>query len=324
MVNLLDDPQGLLEKLEDVQGLEVETGASLARCSTFRIGGPAQFLVRVHDEAALEALLSVTDRLGVPFELLGLGSNVLFPDEGMPGVVARLVGSFADFEFQGAKVTAGGGMTLAKLARMASEKGLEGLEALSGFPSTVGGAVRMNAGSYGVEIKDVLVEAIVLERDGRRRRYTVRDLQPSYRNTVLRDSQGVVARATFQLREGIAEKAIAKIEELNRRRWAALPSGRPHVGSIFRNPEGDYAGRLIEACNLKGASRGSAQISPQHANVIVNNGGAKATDVTALMLVAWSAVRERFGVELVPEVELMGSLRQRWRKAVDLESQRPG
>ncbi len=318
-MNSLDDPTVLLEALESVSGLEVEVDASLAGHSTFRIGGPAQFLVRVHEDTALEALLSVTDRLGVPFELLGLGSNVLFPDEGLPGVVARLVGRFVDFEFQGDRVTAGGGVTLAKLARSASEKGLEGLEALSGIPSTVGGAVRMNAGSYGVEIKDVLVEAIVLERDGRRRRYGVEDLQPSYRSTVLRGSQGVVARATFQLREGNAEKAAAKIEELNRRRWAALPSGSPNVGSIFRNPEGDYAGRLIEACNLKGAARGDAQISPKHANVIVNNGGARASEVMDLMLVARRAVSDRFGVELVPEVELMGSLRERWRKAVDLE-----
>jgi UDP-N-acetylmuramate dehydrogenase len=315
-----DDPTVLLEALESVSGLEVEIGASLAKHSTLRIGGPAQLLIRVHEEAALEELLSVTDRLGAPFELLGLGSNVLFPDAGLPGVVARLVGRFADFEFQGDRVKAGGGVTLAKLARMASEKGLEGLEALSGFPSTVGGAVRMNAGSYGVEIKDVLVEAIVLERDGRRRRYSIEELQPSYRSTVLRGSQGIVVSATFQLREGSAEKALAKIEELNRRRWAALPSGKANAGSIFRNPEGDYAGRLIEACDLKGSRSGNAQISLKHANVIVNNGGATASEVMDLMLSAWSAVRDRFGVELVPEVELMGSLRERWQEAVDRES----
>jgi UDP-N-acetylmuramate dehydrogenase len=323
-VNSPNDPTVLLEALESVSGLEVEIDAPLARHSTFRIGGPAQFLIRAHEESALEVLLSVTDRLGVSFELLGLGSNVLFPDEGLTGVVARLVGRFTEYEFQGDRVTAGGGLTLAKLARSASEKGLEGLEALSGFPSTVGGAVRMNAGSYGVEIKDVLVEAIVLERDGRRRRYAVEDLQASYRSTVLRCSQGVVASATFQLRGGSAEKATAKIEELNRRRWVALPSGRPNVGSIFRNPEGDYAGRLIEACELKGTARGDAQISPKHANVIVNNGGARASEVLDLMLLARRAVRDRFGVELVPEVELMGSLRERWRKAVDLEAQGRG
>jgi UDP-N-acetylmuramate dehydrogenase len=310
-----DNPAGLLGQLEGVEGLEVEIGAPLSRYSTFRIGGPAEYLVRVHNQSALEALLSVAERLGMPFELLGLGSNVLFPDAGLSGIVARLNGELVRFQFHGTRVTAGGGMALAKLARLAAEKGLEGLEALAGFPSTVGGAVRMNAGSYGVEIKDVLVETTVLERDGRIRALTVRELQPSYRRTILRGSGGIVVSATFQLRDGSAEKALGRIEELNRRRRQSLPSGRPNVGSIFRNPEGDYAGRLIEACDLKGASCGDAQISLRHANVIVNNGSATAQDVLELMLSVRGAVQHRFGVELMPEVELMGSLRKRWREA---------
>ena len=317
------DPTGaLFRELVEIDGLEVEIGGSLARHSTFRIGGPAEYLIRVHDEPALEALLSATHRLESPFELLGLGSNVLFPDEGLPGVVARLDGDFARYEFQGDRLTAGGAVSLAKLARVAAERGLEGLESLSGFPSTVGGAVRMNAGSYGVEIKDVLVEAVVLERDGRRRHYSSAALQPAYRYTVLKTSRGVVVSATFQLREGSPEQALGRIEELNRRRWAALPSGQPNVGSIFRNPEGDFAGRLIEACDLKGARRGDAEISPKHANVIVNRGKARASDVMDLMLTAWRAVRHRFGVELVPEVELMGSLRVAWGNALDREASR--
>lgn len=323
-VNTSDNPTGLIGQLEGVEGLEVEVGAPLSGYSTFRIGGPAEFLIRVHNRQALAALLSATERLGLPFELLGLGSNVLFPDEGLPGVVARLVGDFVSFRVHGTRVTAGGGLALAKLARLAAEKGFEGLEALAGFPSTVGGAVRMNAGSYGVEIKDVLVETTILERNGRTRRLTARELQPSYRRTILRGSGGIVISATFQLREGSAEKALGRIEELNRRRWQSLPSGRPNVGSIFRNPEGDYAGRLIEACDLKSASRGGAQISPQHANVIVNNGKAQAQEVLELMLEARRAVQQRFGVELVPEVELMGALRNRWRDALDKEPQPSG
>ncbi len=307
-------------ELAEVEGLEVERHAALSGYSTFRIGGPAEFLVQVHTQTALETLLSVTERLGLPFELLGLGSNVLFPDEGLPGVVARLAGDFVRFRFEGSRVTAGGGMALAKLARLAAEKGFEGLDSLAGFPSTVGGAVRMNAGSYGVEIKDVLVETVVLERDGRVRHLTPDELQPAYRRTILRDSGGVVLSATFQLQEGDAEKALGRIAELNQRRRQSLPSGRPNVGSIFRNPPGDHAGRLIEACGLKGAGCGDAQISPKHANVIVNQGKALALDVLELMLTARQAVQERFGVELVPEVELLGSLRTRWQDAVGSES----
>lgn len=323
-VKTSDNPDGLLGQLEKVEGLEVEEGALLSGYSTFRIGGPADFLIRVHTRRALEALLSATVRLEVPFQLLGLGSNVLFPDEGLPGVAARLIGDFLDCQFRGAEVTAGGGMALAKLAKLTAGKGFEGLETLAGFPSTVGGAVRMNAGSYGVEIKDVLVETTVLERDGQIRRLTARELRPSYRRTSLRDSGAIVVSATFQLREGSAEKALGRIEELNRRRWQSLPSGRPNVGSIFKNPAGDYAGRLIEACDLKGASRGDAQISSRHANVIVNNGQATAQDVLELMLTARRAVRQRFGVELEPEVELMGTVRQRWQEALDKEPEHPG
>lgn len=315
-MNTPDHPESSIGRLAEVEGLEVERDAALSGYSTFRIGGPAEFLVQVHTEIALETLLSVTERLRLPFELLGLGSNVLFPDEGLPGVVARLAGDFVRFRFERTRVTAGGGMALAKLARLAAERGFEGLESLAGFPSTVGGAVRMNAGSYGVEIKDVLVEATVLERDGRVRHLTAEELQPAYRRTILRDSGGFVLSATFQLQEGDADKALGRIAELNQRRRRSLPSGRPNVGSIFRNPAGDHAGRLIEACGLKGARCGDAQISPKHANVIVNDGKARAQDVLELMLTARQAVQERFGVELVPEVELLGSLRSRWQDAV--------
>ncbi len=311
-----DNPAGLIAELDGIDGLEAEVGVPLSGYATFRIGGPADCVVRVHNQSALEALLSVTGRLELPFEIVGLGSNVLFPDEGLPGVVAQLAGDLASFRFQGTRVTAGGGMTLARLAKQSAAQGLQGLEALAGFPSTVGGAVFMNAGSYGVEIKDVLVEATVLERDGRVRQLSPEQLEPSYRQTNLRGTGAIVVSATFQLQDGNAEKALQRIEELNRRRWASLPSGRPNAGSIFRNPEGDYAGRLIEACGLKGACCGDAQISPEHANVIVNNGRARADEVLELMLQARRAVEERFGVQLVPEVQLLGPLRERWRSAL--------
>jgi UDP-N-acetylmuramate dehydrogenase len=209
-------------------------------------------------------------------------------------------------------VRAGGAVPLPRLARSTAQRGFLGLEAFSGFPSSVGGAVVMNAGCYGVEIKDVLISTTVLDRDGSRRRYRTAELAPSYRRTALQGAGVVVASATFQLRPGDASAAIARIEELNRKRWASLPSGLPNAGSIFRNPEGDHAGRLIEAAGLKGRRSGGAQISPKHANVIVNVRDARADDVLALMMLARTAVREAFGIELVPEIVLEGSLRERW------------
>ncbi len=172
----------------------------------------------------------------------------------------------------------------------------------------------MNAGSYGTEIRDVLEWATVVERDGRRRRLTTAELEPSYRRTALQGTGAIVTRARFALSPGDREASLARIEELNRRRWASLPAGRPNAGSVFRNPEGDYAGRLIEQCGLKGRRRGGARISPEHGNVIVNEQGASASDVLDLMILARREVGRRFGVELEPELVLTGSLAERWRR----------
>ena len=302
----------IVRRLGDVPGLSVRPGAPLARHTTFRIGGPAELLVTANSERALRRLLAVL--AGAPFQLLGLGSNVLIPDEGLPGVVLRLAGAFRQVRLDGTSVEAGGAVARGKLARLTAEASLGGLEALSGFPSTIGGAVYMNAGSYGTEIRDVLEWATVVETDGRRRRLTVAELQPAYRRTALQGTGAIVTRARFRLEAGDREASLARIEELNRRRWASLPAGEPHAGSVFRNPEGDHAGRLIEACGLKGRRAGGARISPKHANVIVNERKARAADVLDLMLLARREVEERFGVELEPELILTGSLGERWRR----------
>ncbi len=238
---------------------------------------------------------------------------MLIPDGGLPGVVARLGGELKRVRVRGELVSAGGAVALPQLAKRMTERGLLGIEALTGFPSSVGGAVFMNAGCYGTEIKDTLVSASVVERDGRRRRYLTHELEPAYRQTILQKTGGIVTRAVLRLHRGDAEPALRRVAELNQKRWASLPSGPGNAGSIFKNPPGDFAGRLIEACGLKGARAGAAEISPKHANVIVNTGGARAADVLDLMLRARSAVRERFGVELQREIVLAGDLAEAWR-----------
>jgi UDP-N-acetylmuramate dehydrogenase len=299
--------------LARIDGLEVEPSAPLAPLTTLRIGGPAELLVTATTQRSLVALLRLVAAEGVPLHLLGLGSNVLYPDRGIRGVVARLGGVFARTRFLGDRLRAGGAVPLPRLARATAARGLTGLEAFSGFPSSVGGGVVMNAGCYGVEIKDVLLTVTAIHRDGSRQRYRPAELEASYRRTKLQGTGVVVASATFQLQRGSAPAALARIDELNRKRWASLPSGLPNAGSIFRNPPGDFAGRLIEAAGLKGARRGAAEISQKHANVIVNLGGARADEVLALMLDARAAVRRAFGVELEPELVLEGDLRERWR-----------
>jgi len=266
-------------------------------------------------ESALARLLDQAKDLRVSCRILGLGSNVLLPDEGLPGVTAVLEGDFLEMSFHDSSVEAGAGLPLARVARSAVDRGLAGLEALAGFPSTVGGAVIMNAGCYGVEIKDILESTTILRPGGTRCELRVEDLSPGYRTTKLQGTDAVVTRATFRLQADDAGLALQRLNELNRRRRETMPSGKPNAGSVFKNPTGDSAGRLIEACGLKGVQRGGAEISSVHANVIVNNGGATAEDVLELMRVMYRSVEGEFHVSLEPELILGGSLRSRWYRA---------
>lgn len=304
--------EGLERSLEAIPGLRVTPRAALAPLSTFRIGGPAELFAEVRSDAALAALLAAVAKAGCPFQVLGLGSNILIPDRGLRGVVVRLAGDFRRLRFDGNRVVAGAALALPSVAKQASRRGLSGLEALAGFPSTIGGAVWMNAGCYGVEIKDILISAWLMERDGRRRRIGVEDLEAGYRTTRLQQGDAIVTRASFRLSPGDPAACMARMEELNRKRWASLPSGR-NAGSTFKNPPGDYAGRLIEACGLKGKRGGGAAISEKHANVLVNLGGARAEEVVELMIEARNAVHQRFGITLEAELILAGELANRWR-----------
>ncbi len=319
-VSVLQPPEGVnrdaRDRLASIPGVEVREAVRLASVTTLRIGGPADLFAWVRSEAALGKALTVAREAALPLHLHGHGSNVLFPDGGMRGIVCRLRGDMERIEVDGETVRAGAGVTLARLARDTAKRGLLGLEALSGFPSTVGGAVVMNAGCYGTEIRDVLVEARVARPDRPVETLAVADLEPAYRATNLQGTEGIVTRAEFRLRRGDGAAALRRIDELNRRRWRSLPSGKPNAGSVFRNPEGDFAGRLIEACGLKGRSSGGAEISQRHANVIVNRENARAADVLDLMIAAHQAVRDRFRVELRPELVLAGDLADEfWRRS---------
>jgi len=303
----------LIAELCDRPDLVLRPAAPLARLSTFRIGGAAELLAEVTSEAALVALLREVDARGLPLLVLGLGSNLLIPDEGLPGVVLRMGGELAGIRFAGRRVTAGAAVALGQLARRTVGQGLCGLEALSGFPSTVGGAVVMNAGCYGTEIADHLVATRVVDRRGEITTWTVADLEPGYRTTRLQGGGWIVVDAELELTPGDPVTGLAEIQRLNRKRRASLPSDHPNAGSVFRNPPGDFAGRLIDTCGLKGLRRGGAQVSPKHGNVIVNTGDATAADVLDLMLAVRDAVTWKSRVRLEPELVLTGVLRERWQ-----------
>jgi UDP-N-acetylenolpyruvoylglucosamine reductase len=294
----------------------VRENAPLSGRTTLRIGGPARFFVEVHDVDALAALLRAGRAEGLPVLALGKGSNLLVPDAGFPGVVFTLVGDFLVARIEAPEVVAGGGMSLMSLAVATQRAGLSGLENLSGIPSSLGGAVRINAGSYGSELFDVLVSADLVSAVGERRTVPAAAISHGYRWTALSETDDVVTGARIRLVPKAPDEIAARTAEVAAKRKGALPK-QPNAGSIFKNPPGLFAGKLLEECGLKGRRVGGAEISPVHANVIVNTGGATAADVWELMDELKTAVKEKFGIELVPEIQVLGEAHGRRGPSVD-------
>jgi UDP-N-acetylmuramate dehydrogenase len=284
---------------------EILPAEPLSLHTTWRIGGPARWFCRVRTEEGLSRVLAAAAREGLPLALLGMGSNVLVADEGFPGAVVRLEGDFLKIRIEGQRLEAGGGAALGGVCAAAARGGLSGIEAISGIPSSIGGAVRINAGAYGGEIFDVLESVRLVSRQGERRETPASEIAHGYRWTALCDSGEIVARATLVLAPASREEIEGRTRAVVEKRRGALPA-EPNAGSVFKNPPGEYAGRLIEACGLKGAREGGAVVSERHANVIVNRDGARASDVLALMRRIRDSVRERFGITLSPEVEMLG------------------
>jgi UDP-N-acetylmuramate dehydrogenase len=296
-------------------GLSSEEGTvlpdePLSRHTTWRIGGPARFFCRVRTESGLAKVLAAASSPteGAPVALLGMGSNVLAADAGFPGYVVRLEGDFLRVQVDGSAIAAGGGAALGGVCAAAARAGLSGLEAISGIPSSLGGAVRINAGAYGGEIFDVLTSVRLVDRQGVARACLAAEIRHGYRWTSLVETGEIVASVVLTLRPAPREEIDAKTRAVAEKRRGALPS-EPNAGSVFKNPSGDFAGRLLEACGLKGLRVGGAEISTRHANVIVNRGGATSADVLELMGRMRSEVADRFGVTLLPEVEFLGLAR---------------
>lgn len=277
----------------------------LARHTTWRIGGPARWFCRVFTEEGLSRVLAGAQASAAPLALLGMGSNVLIADAGFPGFVVRLEGDFLRVSIDGERLTAGGGAPLGGVCARAARAGLSGIEPISGIPSSIGGAVRINAGAYGGEIFDVLETARLVSRAGERRSATAGEIPHGYRWSKLIETGEIVSSARLRLAPAPRDQIENRTRAVAEKRRGALPT-EPNAGSVFKNPPGDYAGRLIEACGLKGRRVGGAAISERHANVIVNEGGARAADVLTLMRTMRDGVRERFGTTLSPEVEMIG------------------
>lgn len=288
-----------------VEGLEIQEDEPLAPRTTLHIGGKARVFAEVKKKSALAPFFRFAAQNGLPVLALGKGSNILIPDEGWYGAVFVLSGEFREWRCEGDLVHAGAGASLMSLAMGTAVKGLSGLEDLSGIPSTFGGAIRMNAGAYGTELFDLLVSVEVVSPDGSEVRRAASEIRHGYRFTELIGRPDIVTQGTLRLWRRPHEEIEAKLVAVRKRRKNALPS-EPNAGSIFKNPPGLQAGKLLEECGLKGKKCGGAEVSQRHANVIINTGGATARDVRELMAAMQEAVRGRFGVALVPEIELPG------------------
>jgi UDP-N-acetylmuramate dehydrogenase len=297
------------EELKAIAGLKVKIAEPLARYTSMKIGGPADYFVEVEKAQALRQLLPVLTRHEIPVCLLGNGSNVLISDRGVRGVVVRLIGEFKKVEWleQDGQVLVqvGAAYAITQLVREAARKGYAGLEFAEGIPGTMGGALVMNAGAYGSEFEKVIDHVDGVSADGTAVRFSRGEMTFSYRDSHL-PSGMVVTAVRMRLDKDDATRVGTKLRELVAKRKSSQPSGYPNSGSMFRNPPGDYAGRLIEAAGLKGQRIGQAQISERHANFIVNLGKARAVEVRQLMELARAAVEDRFGVVLEAEVRLLG------------------
>jgi UDP-N-acetylmuramate dehydrogenase len=299
----------LAQELRRISGVKLKLAEPLARYTSMKIGGPADYFVEAANQAALADSLRALQRSSMEFCLLGNGSNVLVSDHGVRGAVIRLTGDFKGLEWlvggEGARVRVGAAYAVTQLVRDAARKGYAGLEFAEGIPGTVGGALFMNAGAYGSEFEKIVVKVEGLTRAGEPFELLRREMNFSYRDSHLPPGS-VVTRVEMRLQRSETAGVGAKVRELTGRRKSSQPSGFPNSGSMFRNPPGDFAGRLIEAAGLKGRRVGQCQVSERHANFFVNLGGAKAADVRRLMALVEAEVRRQFGVELAAEVKFLG------------------
>ena len=297
----------MLEKLQKILGEEkVLVNEPMASHTTFRIGGPADYFAVPETVEELEKVLNICKEEQTPYFILGNGSNLVVGDQGFRGGVIQLYKNFDGIKIEGTKVTARAGAMRVRVAKEAGKAGLTGLEFASGIPGTIGGAMVMNAGAYGGEMKDVVTAVTVLTKDGEVKTLTGEEMNFRYRGSVVEDEGMIVLEAVMELKEGDLEEIQARMAELTVQRKTKQPIEYPSAGSTFKRPEGYFAGKLIQDAGLHGFQVGGAQVSEKHCGFVINAGGATAADVRNLMQQVSDKVKEQFGVTLEPEVKRIG------------------
>jgi UDP-N-acetylmuramate dehydrogenase len=299
--------KGFLDKVCSIVGNDnVSVDEPMKKHTTFRIGGPADYYVMPHSGEEAAQVIKACREWKLPFYILGNGSNLLVSDKGFRGVIIQMFKNYSEVSVDGVCVTARAGALLSKIAKTALENNLTGLEFAAGIPGTLGGAVVMNAGAYGGEMKDVLEEVGVLSGEGEILRLKREELDLGYRTSVIARKGYIVLEAKMRLQEGKREAIASRMEELKEKRVSKQPLELPSAGSTFKRPEGNFAGKLIMEAGLRGFSVGDAQVSEKHCGFVVNKGGATALQVRELMQEVIRRVEETSGVTLEPEVKMLG------------------
>ena len=312
ITDLMNKEENALDKnnfieFADEHGIKFLEHEDLSKHTSFKIGGPAEFFVKPKNKEQVSAVVDYCEKNSVPLLPLGKGSNVLVSDSGINGVVMYFGSDFGKIELIDENtIYCEAGAGLAALCNFALENELTGLEFAYGIPGSVGGAVFMNAGAYGGEIKDVIVYADHVDKNGKAGKFTGEELEMSYRHSVYSGKEYFITGAAFKLKKGEKAEIKAKMDDLIGRRFDKQPMDKPSAGSTFKRPEGAFASALIDQCGLKGYRVGGAEVSTKHAGFVVNIGGATCEDVLRLIKDVQEKVKNDTGFFLEPEVEILG------------------
>lgn len=285
---------------------DIKIDEMMNKHTSFRVGGPAKVFLTVHSEESLRNILLALKRYELPYFVLGNGSNLLVSDEGYDGVMVYLGEEFSEVEITGTQIRAKAAALLGKIARMAMEEELAGLEFAAGIPGSLGGGVVMNAGAYGGELSQVVTKVRAMNPEGEIVELEKEQLLLGYRTSIFKTSPFVILEVFMELQKGNKEEILAKIKEYTKARMEKQPLEYPSAGSTFKRPEGHFAGKLIMDAGLRGYRVGDAQVSEKHCGFVINRGNATATQIKTLMSDVAKKVKEEFGIDLEAEVILLG------------------
>ena len=297
----------IYDKVVDIVGEENEhTDEPMSRHTTFRIGGNADYFVKPGNADEVAAVIVVCREYNIPYFILGNGSNLLVSDDGYRGMIINIMDNMDSVTVDGRIITAQAGAMLVRVSVMARDNALTGLEFASGIPGTIGGAVYMNAGAYGGEMKNVVKTVRAIDEYGRIYELDSEKMDFSYRHSIVEERKLIVLEVTLELEHGSREAIDDRMKELAEARRSKQPLEYPSAGSTFKRPEGYFAGKLIMDAGLRGYSVGGAQVAEKHCGFVINKGGATASDVVELIRDVQHDVDDKFGVTLEPEVKMLG------------------